>query len=65
MRYSSYISLWELGAVMEPPDLVSRLVSRRIFASLGLSLEDFRSHFGLGLDDFKSRDLEYCKEMVY
>jgi len=50
---------------MEPPDLVSRLVSRRIFASLGLSLEDFRSHFGLGLDDFKSRDLEYCKEMVY
>jgi len=36
--------------VMESRDLVS--VSRPIFASLGL-------------EGFRSRDFEYCKEMVY
>jgi len=41
---------------MESRDLVlvSRFVSRPIFASLGLGLEGFRS-----------QGFEYCKEMVY
>ena len=48
MLYSSITS-----DVMESRDLVSvsRLVSRTIFASLGL-------------EGFRSRDFEYCKEMV-
>ena len=47
---------------MESRDLVSvsRLASRRIFASLGL--EGFRSR--LCFEGFKSRDFEYCKEMI-
>ena len=45
----------------ESRDLVS--VSRSMFASLGLSLDGFRSR--LGLEGFRSRDFEYCKEMVY
>jgi len=46
--------------VMEPRDLVAvpRRVSRPIFASLGL--EGFRPH--LGLEGYRSRDFEYCKE---
>ena len=36
-------------------------VSRPIFASLGL--EALRAR--LGLEGFRSRDFEYCKEMVY
>ena len=47
-----------------------KLVSRPIFASLGL--EGFRSRLGLegfryrlGLEGFRSRDFEYYKEMVY
>jgi len=50
-------------AVMESRDLVSvsRLVSRHIFASLGL--ESFRC--SLGLEGFRSRDFEDCKELVY
>jgi len=40
---------------------VSRLVSRSIFASLGL--EGFKSR--LGLECFRSRDFEHCKEIVY
>jgi len=39
----------------------SDAVSRPIFGSL--SLEGFRSR--LGLEAFRSRDFEYCKEMVY
>jgi len=44
-------------SVMESRDLVwvSRLVLRPIFASLGL--ECFKSR----LEDYKSRDFEYCK----
>jgi len=47
---------------MESGDLVSvsRLVSRPIFASLGLKV--FRSR--LGLEGYKSRDFEYCKEII-
>jgi len=41
-------------------DLVSRLVSIPIFASLGL--KGFRS--SLGLEVYRSRDFAYCKEMV-
>ena len=48
--------------VMESRDLVSRRVSRPIFARLGLG--GFRSRLGLGLEGFRSRDFEYCKEMV-
>ena len=53
----SPVPLWRkllLLSLMESPDLVSvsRRVSRPIFASLGLGLEGFRS-----------RDFEYCKEM--
>ena len=48
---------------MESRDLVSvsRLVLRSIFSSLGL--EDFRT--SLGLEGYRSRDFEYCKELVY
>jgi len=54
-------------AVMEFRDLVlvSRLISRPIFASLGFGLESFRSRLGLGLEGFRSREFEYCKKMVY
>ena len=50
---------------MQSRDLVSvsTLVSRPIFVSLGL--ERFRSRLCLGLEGFRSRDFEYCKEMVY
>jgi len=49
---------------MESRDLisVSRLVSRPIFASLGLDLEGFRSRHDL--KGYMSREFEYCKEMV-
>ena len=47
--------------MMESRDSVSRLVSRPIFASHGF--EGFR--FRLGLEGVKSRDFEYCKEMIY
>ena len=51
------------ASVMESRDLVSvsRLVSRPIFACLGL--EGFKPR--LGLEVFRSRDIEYCKEMVF
>jgi len=46
---------------MECRDLVS--VSRNpFFASLGL--EGFRARLGLCTEGFRSRDFEYCKEMV-
>jgi len=52
---------------MESRDLVlvSRRVSRPIFASLGLGLglEGFKCRLGLGLEGFRFRDFEYCKEM--
>ena len=38
-------------------------VCRPIFGSLGL--EGVRSRLGLGLECFRSRDFEYCKEVVY
>jgi len=50
-----------IKAVMESQDLVSvsRVVSKSIFASLGLG---FRSR--LGLQSYRSRDFEFYKEMV-
>ena len=54
-------------SVMESRDLVSvsRLVFRPIFASLGLGPKGFSSHLGLGLEGYRSRNFEYCKEMVW
>jgi len=51
----------KLFTVSTLSDGVSRLVSRPIFASLGL-LEGFRSR--LGLEGYRSRDLEYCQKLV-
>ena len=47
---------------MKSRDLVSRLVWRPIFASLNLGLEGFWSR--LGLEGYRSRDYENCKELV-
>jgi len=41
-------------------DLVLSLVCRTVFPSLGL--EGFRSR--LGLEGYRFRDFEHCKEMV-
>jgi len=62
IRYAKALILKSPKPVMVSRDLVSvwRLVSRPIFVSLGL--EGFRSR--LGLEVYRSRDFEYCKEMV-